>query len=203
MGLHVLAFEFILSSEHVPPGQLMTIHDGTSAEWTVSRIMRLLRPLKNKCSALSSYIKEHPADFGGQHLGEDQALLPLENPSKIGLRIHFNRDTVQAFELSKRVYAIRDCFHDLLSRAIGQQMKFSILSLADLCSVILGAQIPREEAFAARDTPDTVEILYEEIPPRYRLSVLRSSPCFRFILPRPLQSNTHDACIAHNTGNLS
>lgn len=182
----------------------MTIHHGIPAEWTVSRIMRLLRPLKTKCSALSSYIKEHPADFpfGGQHSGEDQGLFPLENPSKIGVRIHFNRDTVQTFELSKRVYAIRDCFHDLLSKeksAIG-----SMLSLTDICSVVLGAQIPREEAlFATSDTPDTVEILYEEIPPRYRLLVLRSSICFRFISPCPLQSNANDACIAHNTGDLS
>ncbi|KAF5351832.1 hypothetical protein D9756_007405 [Leucocoprinus leucothites] len=158
----------------------MTVFDGAHVEWTASRITRLLRPLKSKCIAFSSYVKESSTGsvttYGGRRLGGDQELLPLEIPSNIGLRIHFSQDMVQTFELSKRIGAIRDCYHDLLSKdksIADKSTSSSVSSLTSICSVILGAQIPCEDETPENDvTPDSAEILYQAIPPTYRLRTL-------------------------------
>lgn len=154
----------------------MTISD--DAEWTTSRIKRLLRPLKCKCLALSSYMKETPARMTtyGSRSSLDHDLLPLEAPSNIGVRIHFHKDTVQSLELSKRIYAIRDCYSDLISKMDRPRAKEdanlpTLPSLTSLCSVILGAQIScDEEEFPESECSlDISEVLYDAIPPPYRL----------------------------------
>ncbi|KXN93405.1 hypothetical protein AN958_00331 [Leucoagaricus sp. SymC.cos] len=149
-------------------------------EWTASRIARLLRPLKAKCLALSSYLKGTQAKsitaYGGRRFGGDQELMSLELPSNIGIRIHFSQDAVQNFELSKRICAVRDCYYDIVCKdetiVDGNMISGALSPLTSLCSVILGAQIPCEDETTETDTSPIGEALYQAIPPPYRLRTL-------------------------------
>lgn len=156
----------------------MTISDA-EADWTTSRISRLLRPLKCKCLALLSYLKETPTvttTYGSRYLPSSQELSSSKVPSNIGIRIHFSKDTVQSLELSRRIYAVRDCYSDLISKADAFRQDATtgsptLTSLADLCSVILGAQIPCNEAdgLEYEAEANSSEVLFGAIPPAYRL----------------------------------
>ncbi|KAF9451284.1 hypothetical protein P691DRAFT_380521 [Macrolepiota fuliginosa MF-IS2] len=148
-------------------------------EWTTSRIQRLLRPLKCKCLALSAYMKETSTGMTTYGSRRSSALLPLKTPLNIGIRIHLSGDTIRSLELSKRIYAIRDCYSDLVSKMDRSRVDErtdtpALSSLTSLCSVILGAQIPcSEEGDTESETSlDMGEVLYDAIPSTCRLRTL-------------------------------
>jgi hypothetical protein len=133
-----------------------------------SQVDRILRPLRNKCNALAVHVSKPGDDLSAVPL-----LSVLHPPENIGVRVHFDKHRVNTLELSRKQYAVRDCFKDVLARILGgnNAQKISqrrVVGLADLCAIIVGSQLHAESDQTQDAEEDPAIELLETIPLQYR-----------------------------------
>lgn len=162
----------------------------------VSRINRLLRPLRNKCNSLTSaYATSNigngcvPASTYSNDGSEwpnstSPPLALLQSPIGAVSKLHVDENYIQTLALSGAIYGVRDCFKNLVQVAVGASDKPSgIASLGAICSMVIGNTLQVENdsritAMGDNDHLDDEEIMeivnnvYEAIPSRYRRFVL-------------------------------
>ena len=151
----------------IPPGDSMS----------TTRINRLLRPLRNKCTALASEPSSAPfmhttysSNQGGWLSQDSPPLALLQPPGNIGIRIHLDDDYVREMELARRIYAVRDCFKNVLQVAFGLEAEKTagrdgegIPTLRAMCSMIIGATIQAQfDQNAAAKTEGDEDYMEEE-----------------------------------------
>lgn len=116
----------------------------------VRRATRLLRPLRTRCSALRKYTLRTKTDT-----------VLLRVPTGIGERT-FYKCPSDVTEYSRKVYAVRDCFRDIVTvtgrRGGGTRV---IDGLAEMCAAVAGELLEGEEEKG-------VEKVYEAVPVEYR-----------------------------------
>lgn len=155
------------------------------------RINRLLRPLRNKCTALasgSSSTSSMHATRAGWSNEDSPPLALLQPPGNVGIRIHLDDDYMRTVELVRRLYALRDCFKNILQVAFGVETEKparrgekDIPTLGAMCSTVIGAtiQVQFEENAVAKSEGDDdymeeeevmalANEIYEAVPLHYR-----------------------------------
>ncbi|PCH43960.1 hypothetical protein WOLCODRAFT_144772 [Wolfiporia cocos MD-104 SS10] len=163
----------------------------TGAHLMTSRITRLFRPLRAKCSSLvdfahnSSSRKKAPVSVtysrisratSRKALADNDAppLTLLQPPENLGSRIHIDRASIDNMQLSKRIYEVRDAFRNVVQVALGiEEMEqrttpARVMSLAAMCSAVIGENIlatiesSGESNAAPWELNENVEILVME-----------------------------------------
>ncbi|KAF9467263.1 hypothetical protein BDZ94DRAFT_1318699 [Collybia nuda] len=157
-------------------------------ELSVSRINRLMRPLRNRCNALMHFTESkrpinratyssHPRRSNGFADTEPPPLAILQPPGKIHARTHFSKNGTERLEMSKRVYAVRDSFRDIVAKTVpghGEPGTSGdrVITLSAMCSMVIGANLRPEadelEGDGDVDGTDFVNELYEAVPLEYR-----------------------------------
>ncbi|KAH9945696.1 hypothetical protein B0H21DRAFT_791568 [Amylocystis lapponica] len=144
---------------------------------TTSRINRLFRPLRAKCtnlaafSAQSSHPKHtvsvtysnNPRNNSRKTLVDNDTppLAILQPPESLGSRIHLDKASLENLQLSKKIYEVRDAFRNVVQVALGSPHAGQssgaprIMSLAAMCAVVVGENIQNEVlAFQHREDSD-------------------------------------------------
>ncbi|KIM91977.1 hypothetical protein PILCRDRAFT_106881 [Piloderma croceum F 1598] len=158
------------------------------------RINRLLRPLRNKCTALASESSSAPsihATYSNNRAGwskDSPPLALLQPPGNVGIRVHLDDDYMRTAELVRRLYSVRDCFKNVLQVAFGVEAEKparrggkDIPTLGAMCSTVIGTtiQVQFDENAAAKtegddDYMEEEEVMalaneiYEAVPLHYR-----------------------------------
>lgn len=145
---------------------------GTPETLDAKRVNRILRRLRSACSILS----RHPVKpnrvratyaSGARHITEDDgplSVLPPPNSDKI-----FTQDHI---DLSRKLYAVRDAFRDVVRNA--NPPLANIPTLAGLCAIVVGIHIENEpddteeSTSEADEDEDMAEVLYENVSPGLR-----------------------------------
>ena len=134
-----------------------------------SQVDRILRPLRNKCNTLAAHVSKP-----GDGLATMPPLSVLHPPENTGVRVYFDKHRVNTLELSRKQYAVRDCFKDVLAKILGGNNAENIsqrrvVGLADLCAIIVGSQLYTEsnQTQDAEEEDPAIELL-ETIPLQYR-----------------------------------
>lgn len=135
---------------------------------TTTTINRLLRPLRNRCVAFAK--SQNPPPPLHTYSTRDPVhvdvppLSILHPPDKLGVRIHFEKHALDVLDLSRKIYAVRDSFRDILLKMPNTSpapTEFSTsASLVSICSAVVGQNIDC-------DADDANEI-YEAVPMQYR-----------------------------------
>ncbi|TFY53227.1 hypothetical protein EVJ58_g9567, partial [Rhodofomes roseus] len=161
----------------------MSTHNGTHL--TTSRINRLFRPLRAKCTALAeffsprSYKRPHVSVTYSHHSRppsrtastdyDAPPLAILQPPESLGSRIHFDRTSLENVQLSRKIYEVRDAFRSVVQAALGSDSTgprndaLRIRSLAAMCASIIGEQVQAEIAARQDEAEDELEELYANI----------------------------------------
>jgi len=172
---------------------------------STSRIHRLLRPLRNRCISLASFAtgvcrSGIRTTYVSQTSGDDidGSLFPplsvLQPPMDMSARIHFDKHRIDSLEMSRKVYAVRDCFHDIVSKtgkhragtaAMTGTQQFA-MSLAAICSIVVGKnmQCGAEENSDDIEDANLVNDIYEAIPLQYRRYVSITASLFLILMRR-------------------
>ncbi len=79
-----------------------------------SQVDRILRPLRNKCNAFATHVSKPAND-----VSTVPPLSVLHPPDNAGSRVYFDKHRVNTLELSRKQYAVRDCFKDVLAKILG------------------------------------------------------------------------------------
>jgi hypothetical protein len=198
-------------------------------------INRLLRPLRNKCTVLASSSPNptQPQTYSNNRSYQtgwssrySPPLTPIQPPGNIGIRIHLDDDYIRAAELARRIYAIRDCFRNVVQVSFGvgvgvngsYRHALRIPSLAAMCAIVIGTTIQAEfdEIVAAKaanyndhlDSDEVMELaygMYEAIPPHYRRCVFVRLLCPLFVLYvlSLIQVDNCQSCTVHDTEHVS
>lgn len=162
-------------------------------ELTTSRIHRLFRSLRSKCTALAA-LTAPPAKpvvsitYGSAPLrrpleqDETPPLAILQSLDKYGARLHLDRAIVENMQLSKRIYEVRDAFKNIVQSTFGSAERedskpYRILSLAGVCARLVGEHVQSEiqasiDIGSDADDDDlrtqVMDVLYDEVPSSYR-----------------------------------
>lgn len=155
-------------------------------KFSISRINRLLRPLRNRCISLASFATEGclSSDYAKRsskislNHANDPDFPPLsflQPPMDMGSRIHFDKHHIESLEMSRKLYAVRDCFQEIVSKTGRKNIattgtRRSVMSLAAICSVLVGENMPSEVDVNSDDVEDEnlVNDIYEAVPLQYR-----------------------------------
>ncbi|KIK81245.1 hypothetical protein PAXRUDRAFT_832985 [Paxillus rubicundulus Ve08.2h10] len=165
-----------------------TIESGTHL--TTSRINRLLRPLRNKCISLATLSNSAAtavsrATHSKQLSNRDADGVPSltgglhTSAGPIGKRLILDRSPADDFELSRRIQAVCDAFRNIAHVAYGIPCTERIPSLAAMCSLVIGKNIPIAISDGSKinfgdvgthedDVMEVVGSIYDSIPPHYR-----------------------------------
>lgn len=162
-------------------------HAVTSDHLTVSRINRLLRPLRVKCAALaaSELHPEIPTPIRPRQWRDEDmpplAIIPPPKPPGSLRGRGSEASSRREYELAQKTYAVRDCFRNLVAAVLGNgRNQVEENSLAALCAKVVGITIEEEVQDAADDTEmdkfvedDDVALeitgnLYEAVPQHHR-----------------------------------
>ncbi|CCM00609.1 uncharacterized protein FIBRA_02645 [Fibroporia radiculosa] len=165
---------------------------------TTSRISRVFRPLRAKCITLAEFFpiapvrrhtlvsvtyanKTRPASRSTPIEHDTPPLAVLQPPETLGSRIHLDRTSVENLQLSRKIYEVRDAFRNLVQVALGpgnghKPNSTRIMSLAAMCSVVVGEHIQSELRACEEDelvedenaSAKLMDELYEAVPPHYR-----------------------------------
>jgi len=160
-------------------------------ELSVSRINRLLRPLRNKCAILASTISRPSGSavsitYGCNSFPLLDARAPppldvLRDPKVIISHAHQESRSMDA--LARRIYAVTNVYQNVVQTVLprGQDgERRNVLALTDICAALIGNNIRREVARCldtdeeARDEikeTALVDELYECVPTRFRRCV--------------------------------
>lgn len=168
---------------------------GSLSDLSVTRINRLLRPLRNKCGQLASSTpsssrrsRANPITYASnsaatQWQSDDHPpLLILQTPQHLVSRVHLDRHSLGNLDLSRKIYAVVDAFRNLLQASFGVERdkaeKSSFLSLTDLCAAVVGEHVQAEIEWSAREKEEDdmeedaereiVEDIYESVPSQFR-----------------------------------
>ncbi|KAH0827572.1 hypothetical protein J3R83DRAFT_4295 [Lanmaoa asiatica] len=151
---------------------------------TTSRVNRLLRPLRNKCNSLAALPKAATASrvtYSKQSSNwdpESRPPLTVLCSSAGTKKLALDRHSADEFELSRRIHAVCDAFKNIAHVAYGQPRSERILSLAAMCTLVVGENMPAansdstsvdsgEDSTEENDVLD-VDGIYEAVPPHYR-----------------------------------
>lgn len=171
------------------PNEMVLDADGP--QLSTSRINRLLRPLRNRCTSLMVFSAEkrrlatcvtYSSRSGGSMdagFGSAPPLSILQPPSSIGTHLHFEKYSAQRLELSRKIYGIRDCFRDIVTKTQehGRNGKRTygasnrVISLSSLCAIYVGENISCETGQDNLDdieSTDLINELYEIVPTEHR-----------------------------------
>ncbi|KAE9401606.1 hypothetical protein BT96DRAFT_1018086 [Gymnopus androsaceus JB14] len=152
---------------------------------STARINRLLRPLRNRCSALSAFgaIQSVSTATYSTTKNFTQPSIPplciLPSPESS------NRLDATSYELSKKIYAVYNAMKDIVEkteefRTLSEGKGPSrIPSLSTLCCLVIGQHVDPEieedvTILEEAQSVDVVDSLYDEIPTLYRGSILVS-----------------------------
>ncbi|KZP34316.1 hypothetical protein FIBSPDRAFT_5414 [Athelia psychrophila] len=162
---------------------------------TTTRINRLLRPLRNKCNSLaelpsSSAAGAPKATYSSSAKGwsiNDRPPLAMLQPARPGGLRPLTEDCMRTMELARRIFAVRDCFKNIIQVSFNAGGKSSIRrdrqsipSLAEFCSMVIGSTIQDEfDTFSAKGRDDSdfmgedevldiANEIYEAVPTHYR-----------------------------------
>lgn len=155
----------------------------SGAHLTTSRVSRLLRPLRNKCTSLAALPKAAAAASRVTYSKQSSNWDPDSRPPltilclSAGTRgLTLDRHSADEFELSRRIHAICDAFKNIAHAAFGQPCSERIPSLAAMCALVVGENMPpanSDNTLADSGEDSTGDILdvdgiYEAVPPHYR-----------------------------------
>jgi hypothetical protein len=171
----------------------MTVRKKTSyalgIELSVSRINRLLRPLRNKCAILASATSPSgPAvttTYGSGFSALLETCVPptldvLHDPKLVISCAHQESRSLDT--LARQIYAVANAYRNIVQAALFGGLDGScrdVLALTDICAASIGQHIKGEVARCMAlfegepDEDDTkeaalVDELYESVPARYR-----------------------------------
>ncbi|KZT04690.1 uncharacterized protein LAESUDRAFT_814035 [Laetiporus sulphureus 93-53] len=127
---------------------------------TTSRINRLFRPLRAKCTALAEFVSvstrkraavsvtySRTTRFASAHVFVDRDVPPLallQPPEALRSRIHLDRTSMDNLQLSRKIYDVRDAFKNILQASLGSTAvrgHSGPSSLAALCAGIVGENL--------------------------------------------------------------
>ncbi|KAG7446462.1 uncharacterized protein BT62DRAFT_120531 [Guyanagaster necrorhizus] len=184
----------------------MVLTSATDSErLSVKRISRLLRSLRIRCKALrlcgtirTTQFATYPCRRGANC--SDTPLFLLPPPNSAASRLVFDRNSSAAVELSRKIYAVRDAFRDLVLNTRPPDRKSfgtaSSITLAALCATVIGENMELEDDESGRDAEgeqeeDSVELLYEAVPAPYRRWTLFSHAVNMIISVCPPHATLH------------
>ncbi|KAF8828936.1 hypothetical protein HHX47_DHR3001127 [Lentinula edodes] len=155
---------------------------------STTRINRLLRPLRNKCSTLA-VLGTRTASLSGcttTYSSTKSFTQPDIPPLRIlSLPASTTGLDETGGEWSRKIYAVRNAFNDIVEKTAGPRVQSGgdsiprLPSLSTLCALVIGehAEPDIEEdttRFEEECSVDVVETLYKEIPALYRGEVENS-----------------------------
>ncbi|KZT67196.1 hypothetical protein DAEQUDRAFT_813057 [Daedalea quercina L-15889] len=161
----------------------MTTSNG--AHLTTTRVNRLFRPLRAKCTALAEFssprsqtrplvsvtYSRHSRPLTRTASADHDAppLTILQPPETLGSRIHFDRTSLDNLQLSRKIYEVRDAFRSLVQAVLGADSTSPrddvphIRSLAAICATVIGQNIQSEIIACQADLDDEVDNLSANI----------------------------------------
>ena len=170
----------------------MTVRKKSSdVELSVSRINRLLRPLRNKCAILAS-ATSHPSGSAAVPITygstsslslETRAPPPLDvlhDPKLVISRAHQESRSLDT--LARQIYAVTNAYHNVVQAALSGGLdgnRRDVSALTDICAASIGRNMKGEVARCVEslegepdedDAKETalVDELYESVPARFR-----------------------------------
>ncbi len=193
-------------------------------ELSVSRINRLLRPLRNKCAILASATSRPsgsaaPITYGSSSSLSLEIRAPppldvLHDPKLVISRAHQESRSLDT--LARQIYAVTNAYRNVVQAALSGGLDGSrrdVLALTDICAASIGRNT-RGEVARYLDTfegePDEVDAeetalvdeLYESVPARFRRCVI----ICRYInlnLIKGLQLDSHCTCDVRDRRHVS
>ncbi|KAI9455231.1 hypothetical protein BJY52DRAFT_656285 [Lactarius psammicola] len=156
------------------------------AEFSIPRINRLLRPLRNKCAILASCTTSGQSSSAAPvtiTYGSTSSKLSRAPPSLDILRdakivishVHLESKSLDA--LARQIYAVTDAYRNVVQAALTNDLDGNsyrgVLSLADMCAATVGrslqAEVVQHLAQLGGETDEAVEMalsneLYESVP---------------------------------------
>ena len=182
-------------------------------ELSVSKINRLLRPLRNKCANLATATSRPsgtavPITYGSSSSSsvlETRVPPPLDvlrDPKLVLSRVH--QESRFSDSLARQIYAVTNAYRNVLQAALpggrGDDdgcRRRDVMALTDICAASVGRNIRGEVALClatlegeldeARETA-VVDEVYESVSVRFRRCVSLSCP---FSVCRYIQSSHH------------
>lgn len=158
------------------------------AEFSIPRINRLLRPLRNKCAILASCTTSTSSAGGGApatHTYGSSSCAPpsldiLRDPKLVISHVHLESRSLDA--LARQIYAVTNAYRNVVqATALASDgldgSSRGVLSLADMCAATVGrnlqAQVARGLAALDGEIDEVVEMalsgeVYESVPMHYR-----------------------------------
>lgn len=162
----------------------------------VSRVNRILRPLRNKCGLLASSSSSssrrtraaNPITYASnssssQWQADDHPPLSiLQTPQHLVSRVHLDRHSLGNLDLSRKIYAVVECFRNVLQASFGPDRdageRKAFLNLTDICAAVVGENVQAEIEWTADDDEEEgveedaeraiVDDIYEAVPSRFR-----------------------------------
>ncbi|KAF9007996.1 hypothetical protein BDQ17DRAFT_1422654 [Cyathus striatus] len=137
---------------------------------------RLLRSLRIKCHALSTYAPPSATTTYSKSCPPllSPPLAVLSPPSTTLHRVHIHKSSLRNLELSRRVYAVRDAYKQIILSAEFNRTASppsAVPSLSSLCSTLVGQNMPSElqkPVDYLQALSDPTADLYHHIPLQYR-----------------------------------
>ena len=163
-------------------------------ELSVSKINRLLRPLRNKCTIFASATSRPsgsvvPITYGSSsslslETREPPPLDILHDPKLVISRAHQESRSLDT--LARQIYAVTNTYRNVVQAALSGRVDASrrdVLALTDICAASIGRNIKAEvvECLTTlegepgeEDAKETalVDELYESVPARFRRCVI-------------------------------
>ncbi|KAH9924906.1 uncharacterized protein B0H18DRAFT_877604 [Fomitopsis serialis] len=155
----------------------MSTSNGTHL--TTSRVNRLFRPLRAKCTTLADFSapRSHKRPLVSVTYSNRSRPLPrtastdhdapplaiLQPPESLGSRIHFDRTSLDNVQLSRKIYEVRDAFRSVVQAALGTESTGPrndappIRSLASMCAAMIGENIQAEIVARQDELEDELE----------------------------------------------
>lgn len=143
---------------------------------STSRINRLLRPLRTKCTTLASL---HPSvnhyaslytTYSSKGASFQSEIPPLSLPHPPRL----SAENCGLASLRSSIYAVRDCFKEIVVKSDGSRTQkltptSNVMSLTSLCAIIIGenleSEIDADATEAERDEQlASIYAIYEAVP---------------------------------------
>jgi hypothetical protein len=159
------------------------------AEFSIPRINRLLRPLRNKCAILTSCTTSSQSSsttpatitYGStsSDLSRGPPSLDILRDSKLVIS-HAHLESRSLDTVARQIYAVTDAYRNVVQAALTSDLDGSrrrVLSLADMCATTVGRHLQAEvvKGLAALDgeIDEGLEMslsgeLYESVPIHYR-----------------------------------
>ncbi|KAI9457418.1 hypothetical protein F5148DRAFT_347258 [Russula earlei] len=157
---------------------------------SVSRINRLLRPLRNKCAIFAFAISRPstsssavPITYGSGSLPPLDARVPppldVLQDSKLVI-LHAHQESRSSGALARQIFAVTNAYRNVVQAAVPggpDGSRRNVLPLTDICAASVGRNIRREVAqclAASEGEPDEtgetalVDETYESVPMRFR-----------------------------------